>query len=123
GFEQGLSEDLEHGLSEDQEQGLSDDPVIKSILPDKLTHLKFGDAWNQDLEPGMLPRGIVHLEFGSIFCVWECEYYSQFNRLIKKDVLPDTLTLLRFGHKFNQPLDKNVLPCGFTTLVLSNMYK
>ncbi len=68
-------------------------------LPREITHLTFGDFFNQPVDN--LPKSITHLTFGIMF------NQSVYN-------LPDSITKLTFGHKFNQPVDN--LPKSITQL-------
>lgn len=59
------------------------------ILPENITHIKFGYSFNQRVDN--LPFRLEWLEFG----------YS-FNQSV--DMLPNTITYLVFGYSFNKPV-------------------
>lgn len=59
------------------------------LLPQNLTHIKFGYAFNQPVDN--LPFRLQWLEFGYMF-----------NQRV--DMLPNTITYLVFGYSFNQPV-------------------
>ena len=59
------------------------------ILPDDITHIKFGYSFNQRVDN--LPFRLQWLEFG--YC---------FNQSV--DMLPHTITYLVFGYSFNKPV-------------------
>ena len=61
-----------------------------NLLPQNLTHIKFGYAFNQPVDN--LPFNLIWLEFGYVF-----------NQPI--DMLPNSITYLVFGEKFNNPID------------------
>lgn len=75
-------------------------------LPDSLTILEFGYAYNKSLPN--LPRALMKLKFG---------YY--YNQLLPD--LPNTLTHLTFGRHYNQPLPD--LPESLTHLIFNIGYK
>lgn len=66
-----------------------------SILPNSITHITFGENFNQSLHT-ILPNSITHLIF---------DYYSNFNQPLPVN-LPEYITHIIFGEcsKFNQPL-------------------
>lgn len=59
------------------------------ILPEDITHIKFGYSFNHPVE--VLPHKLEWLEFG--YC---------FNQSV--DMLPLTITYLVFGYSFNKPV-------------------
>lgn len=61
----------------------------------KLTHLTFGDKFNQIV--GVLPLSLTHLTFG-----------LEFNMPVEK--LPSNLVHLKFGDRFNWEIGEGVLP-------------
>ena len=85
-----------------------DAPFTVSNLPDSLTHLRFGDAFDRPLTK--LRDGITYLSFG--------KYFDH----DLSGVLPNTLKYLRLGQRFNQSLGKGVLPKGLQTLVISTKF-
>lgn len=60
------------------------------LLPEDITHIKFGHAFNQRVDN--LPFRLEWLEFG-----------HSFDQSV--DMLPNTITYLVFGHSFNQPVN------------------
>ena len=79
--------------------------LTEGVLPGTLTHLTFGRYFNQALTEGVLPGTLTHLTFG-----------SDFNQALTEGVLPGTLTHLTFGDDFNQALTEGVLPGTLTHL-------
>ena len=69
--------------------------------PSNLTHLTFGDDFNQPIDN--LPNSLTHLTLGYTF-----------NQPINN--LPDSITYLKLGFEFNQPI--NNLPNTITHLTL-----
>lgn len=61
-----------------------------NLLPQNLTHIKFGYSFNQPVDN--LPFYLTWLEFGNCF-----------NQPV--DMLPNTITYLVFGENFNQSVD------------------
>ena len=57
-----------------------------------ITHLKFGETFNEKVDIHNLPPFLTHITFG-----------SEFNQQV--DNLPNSLTHVAFGHCFNQPID------------------
>jgi len=76
-------------------------PVDK--LPDSITHLTFGEFFDQPVDK--LPASITHLTFG--------EFFDQ-----PVDKLPTSITHLTLGYEFNKPI--NNLPNSITHLTLGN---
>ena len=86
-----------------------DHEIIKKIYIDtnvfnldifpKLTHLQFGDNFNQAIKKGVFPNSLKDLVFG-----------YEFNQPIGKNILPNSLEILKFGDYFNQPIGEGVLP-------------
>ena len=66
-----------------------------NLLPQNLTHIKFGFSFNQPVDN--LPYNLTWLEFG-----------FSFNQSV--DMLPNSITYLVFGDKFNQSVD-NLANC------------
>lgn len=62
---------------------------LVDILPEEITHIKFGYSFNQRVDN--LPFKLEWLEFG--YC---------FNQSV--DMLPNTITYLVFGYSFNKPV-------------------
>ena len=79
--------------------------VPRGVLTATLTHLKFGDRYNQSIGAGVLPASLTHLTFG-------CDY----NQPVAAGVLPPSLTHLEFGLYYKQILGAGVLPASLTHL-------
>lgn len=73
-------------------------------LPASLTHITFGDDFNQPLNN--LPASLTHLTLG--------RYFNQ-----PLDGIPSTLIYLSIGLYFNHPIDN--LPQTLTTLIFSSL--
>ena len=50
------------------------------------------------------------------------EFPKDFNKIIKKGEIPDSITFLIFGDDYNQKLKKNVLPISLTHLYFGVSY-
>jgi len=74
-------------------------PLAPGVLPPNLTHLNFGQKFNQTLTPGVLPPSLTHLTFSFAF-----------NQPLEMGTLPPNLEQLTLGTFFNQPLTRVVLP-------------
>ena len=74
-------------------------------LPDGLTHIIFGDKFNQSIL--YLPNSIIHLTFG-----------ANFNKCVEK--LPNNLTHLTMGNCFNRPFVN--FPINLTHLTLNKNF-
>ncbi len=96
-----------------------------SKLPPNLTHLFFGNGFNQDVSK--LPHFLTHLIFND--CFTQCKILStieqqskafrlQFDQDISK--LPHFLTYLTFGWKFNK--DPSNLPSNITHLTFGHCF-
>lgn len=86
-------------------------PLLQS-LPSSITHL-----FAFDLPPGSLPPHLTHLDFYSAFSVFNLPLYSnssQFNN--NGCLLPSSLTHLKLGKQFKQPL--NNFPSSLTHLFI-----
>lgn len=78
-------------------------------LPETLTHLIFGQNYNQYISPSQFPPNLLYLNFGAKFSQ-ECILN-----------FPNKILWLAFGKYFNQKLD--ISGCSkLRTLKLSNMY-
>jgi len=73
-------------------------------LPDNVTHINFGEFFNQSIDISNLPKNLIHLNF--------LGYFNSFNQ--KVDNLPNSITHLTFGWHFNQKVDN--LPSNITHL-------
>ena len=85
--------------------------IFYDSLINGLTHIKFGDNFNQVIEKDVLPNSLAHLTFG-----------FNYNQKIEKNVLPNLLTHLTFGFKYNQKIEKDVLPNSLTHLTIGLCY-
>lgn len=74
-------------------------------LPNTLTHLRTGNAFNQSLD--FLPKSLTHLEIGHGF-------------VKHLDNLPENLVVLAVGKRWNQPVDN--LPPTLTHLYLGDCF-
>ena len=81
-------------------------PVKVDNLPKTVTHLTFGDWYDQPVDN--LPVGVTHLTFGGLF-----EH--------PLNELPKTVTHLTFGKWFDQPVDN--LHVGVTHLTFGDFFK
>lgn len=66
------------------------------MIPQSVTHLLFGDAFNQLLLPGSIPKSVTHLYLG-----------KSFNQIIVPGSLPDSLKCIEMDRKngiFDQQL-------------------
>eukprot|EP00026_Physarum_polycephalum_P014280 Phypoly_transcript_14776.p1 GENE.Phypoly_transcript_14776~~Phypoly_transcript_14776.p1 ORF type:complete len:249 (+),score=47.99 Phypoly_transcript_14776:125-871(+) len=82
-----------------------------TTLPSSLTHLTFGNSFNQHV--ASLPASLSQLTFGFYFnqpveylpsSITSLTFGHQFNQPV--DHLPPSLFHLSFGHNFNQPITK-----------------
>lgn len=87
----------------------------ESLLPDSLTYLDLGHMFNQPLEIGSLPSGLIELHFGvSLMDTFQ----SNFDHPFKKNVLPGSLKKINLcSARFNQSLDP-VFPESLESLCL-----
>lgn len=83
----------------------------RRMLPRHVTHITFGNRYNQHLEINALHNTIKYLVFGHCY-----------NKPLKPEVLPDVLTNLTFGRNFNQPLDPGVLSKTLICLVFGDNF-
>lgn len=109
--------------------------VLPFSLPSSLRWIRFGNDWNQQIEEGMLPKNLTDIIFDSvpsdtlpnflhsvsfgklqITCfppsLTRIKFGAHFNQPV--DNLPNQLTHIQFGVKFNQPVDR--LPNRLTHL-------
>lgn len=96
-----------------------------SDLPPNLTHLKFGNFYNDFIN--IFPETLVCLEFGDLFneqidnlpdSLMELKLGDRFNQAINH--LPPNLIKLHLGHSFNQPI--NHLPPNLVELHLDHSF-
>jgi hypothetical protein len=69
------------------------------VIPNSVTHLTFGNNFNQLLKADDIPNRVTHLRFGTCF-----------NQPLKEGDIPNSVIHLRFGHYFNQPLKEGDIP-------------
>lgn len=83
-----------------------------TYLPNSLTHLTFGNEFNQNISYIQFPENLTHLTFG-----------NEFNQRITNVRFPENLTHLTFGKYFNQPITTNVtFPSTLTHLTFGNNF-
>jgi hypothetical protein len=87
-----------------------DKPLFEGIFPDTLTSIRFGDAFNRELNV-KFPDSLTELSF--------C---NSFNKPLIPGIFPDSLRTLRFGGRFNQRLVPGIFPTNLTTLELGNNF-
>lgn len=98
------------------------------IYPKNLTHLIFGDKFNQEVNN--LPNGLNYLKFGYDF---DMSVDNLPHKLLKKEPIvklsgknktlsdyPCRIKTLIFGHDFNQPIDK--LPGGIEFITFGKLF-
>ena len=83
--------------------------ITKYIVPDDVTHIEFGNRFNQpDLKPGYFPPSVRYFDIG-----------FEFDQPILPNVIPHGTTHVSVGYKFyKQSLKNNVLPETVTHLRL-----
>lgn len=83
--------------------------IISGLIPDSVTHLKFGIRFENKIEPNVLPASLLHLTFG-----------NRFNKKIKPNTLPDAIQYLVLGKSY----DKNIkyFPRSLIYLSLGKKY-
>jgi hypothetical protein len=79
-------------------------------IPNSVTHLTFGRNFNQPLKKGDIPNSVTHLTFG-----W-------YNQEIEEGVIPDSVTHLNFGKFFHESLNDKNLPKNLIELIFFNDY-
>ena len=86
-----------------------DEPIDEIIWPPSLTELEFSPIFKQNVEDCCeLPSSLTSLKFGGV--------YNRFNRPVEKLRLPDSISILEFGHWFNQSVEKLQLPPALTKI-------
>lgn len=75
-------------------------------IPDNVTHLIFGDSFNQPLEKGCIPDGVTDLMFG-----------QSFNQKLDIGHIPDSVVRVTFGTCFNQAPEKCHMPSSLDTII------
>ena len=78
------------------------EPLKVGVIPNNVTHLKFGYYFNQPLIKGVIPDSVTNLSFG---------YY--FSQILNKDILPNNIKELTIYKKYKKinlyDFDKNIL--------------
>lgn len=80
-------------------------PIRIRNIPNTVTHLILGNAFNQELQIGQIPDNVTHLTFGWFF-----------NQKIEKGHLPDSIKCLAFGHHFDQVLKADTIPSNLEVI-------
>ena len=93
----------------------------------RLTHLNFGEFFNQPIDQLKLPSSLTHLDFNMNFdqpvdqlelpsSLTHLTFDGRFNQPVDQLKLPSSLTHLTFDGSFNQPVDQLKLPLSLTHL-------
>jgi len=106
--------------------------IPQGFLPQSLKRLKFGFCFNQQIEKDVLPNGLTDLVFGFHFnqqipinvlpgsgSLTDLEFDFNFNQLVK---LPANLRNLRFGARYNQPINRGFLPESLRNLRFGRLF-
>jgi len=83
----------------------------KEDIPNNITHLSFGDNFNQELNKGDIPESVIYLNLG-----------DKFNQELKEGVIPESVIHLNLGNKFNKPLKQKDIPNGVIHLKFSHFF-
>jgi hypothetical protein len=98
------------GLSINVVNHLFNQDTLKFPLHDtNIKKLVFGEAYNQPLFSGCLPKYLTYLKFG-----------DNFNQEIGKNELPETLEHLELGEQYNQKVYLNFIPKSVKKVVVRN---
>ncbi len=89
-------------------------PILPNSLPTSLTHLNLGYTFNQEIVPGSLPESLKYLTFSYDF--------ENGDRPFVVGALPSGLEFLYVGQYFNQPFIPGSLPENLKTLVLGQSF-
>lgn len=103
---------------------------MQGDIPYSVTHLTFGDKFNQPLPKGCIPSSVTHLTFGQEF---ECQilpgdipnsvtyltFGAKFNQLKPRLYIPDSVMHLTFGTNFDSPV---VIPDSVTHLTFGSCF-
>lgn len=82
--------------------------ILPNSIPNHITHLDFGDIYNQHTKLDMIPYGTQFLRFG-----------KNFNNCIDIDAIPNTVTNIIFNmYRYDQILDKFVIPDSVLDLTI-----
>lgn len=82
-------------------------PLEPGVFPAGLICLRLGTDFDQPLSPGVLPEGLEEINLG-----------SRFNQPLVAGVFPKSLRRVRLPGSFDQPLEPGVLPAGLVELEL-----
>lgn len=89
-------------------------PMLKEVELER-------EAWMAvDLTPGMFPDGITHFTFDISFSTFNRMRRDYVMKRLVRDVIPSTVTHLRFSDNFNQLLEEGLLPQGLLHLTFGN---
>ncbi|KAM9960358.1 hypothetical protein ACTFIW_009492 [Dictyostelium discoideum] len=120
---------LVHLQFDDKGFGSGDNQILTpGCIPRSLTYLNFGSNFNQEIYKDALPN-LVEINFGSRFnryldpgvlpinSLKKLILSTDFNKKLEIGSLPDSITHLTFGFKYNQPIIS--LPSSLTCLELN----
>lgn len=89
-------------------------PLKPGDIPNSVTHLYLGHHFNQPLKAGDIPASVTHLRFGHMFnCFFDhvpesVTHLTFGHRFNYFYAIPSSVTHLTFGHNFNQPIDGKI---------------
>ena len=89
----------------------SNKKLNKGDFGSNLTHIIFGEYFDQEIEENVLPDSLSHITFNGYF-----------NKKIKENVLPNSLKYIDLGCHYNLEIKKNVLPNSLTHLIFSTRF-
>ncbi len=92
-----------------------------NAIPSNVSHLRFKEYFNGEINPGIIPEGVTHLSFKNVSSnlsikglipnsVTHLIFKEYFNESIQFGYLPNNLTHLIFGSCFNNYIEPGVLP-------------
>ncbi len=92
-----------------------------NAIPSNVTHLRFKEYFNGEINPGIIPEGVTHLSFKNVSSDFSIKgvipssvthliLKEYFNESIQFGDLPNNLTHLIFGSCFNNYIKPGVLP-------------
>uniref|UniRef100_A0A6G6ADS9 F-box and FNIp repeat-containing protein n=1 Tax=Borely moumouvirus TaxID=2712067 RepID=A0A6G6ADS9_9VIRU len=102
---------------------------IEKCIPDNIINLTFGWEFNQPIK-GCIPSQLTHLTFGCRFnqsikeCIPNTVTHLIFGYAFDQSIeecIPNSVTHLKFGWKFNQPI-KEFIPNSVTHLTLQKYF-
>ena len=103
--------------------------LLPNTIPKTVTEIIFSNDFNEPLDENVLPHGLTYLNLGKRFnhtieylphSITHLILSTNFNKKIR--ILPKNLVFLNLGYDFIQSLDVNVLPYGLLTLIFSIKY-